>query len=33
LPVFRRLMTPGEEFEMTCRATRIRPGRNRYMVR
>jgi hypothetical protein len=31
--VFRRLMTPGEEFEMSCRATRIRPGRNRYMVR
>jgi hypothetical protein len=31
--VFRRLMTPGEEFEMSCRATRIRPGRDRYMVR
>jgi hypothetical protein len=31
--VFRKLITPGEDFEMSCQATRIRPGRNRYMVR
>ena len=31
--VFRKLITPGEDFEMTCRATRVRPGRDRYMVR
>ena len=31
--VFRKLITPGEDFEMTMQATRIRPGRDRYMVR
>jgi len=31
--VFRKLITPGEDFEMTMRATRIRRGRDRYMVR
>jgi hypothetical protein len=31
--VFRKLITPGEDFEMTLRATRVRPGRDRYMVR
>jgi hypothetical protein len=31
--VFRKLITPGEDFEMTLQATRLRPGRDRYMVR
>jgi hypothetical protein len=31
--VFRKLITPGDDFEMSCQATRIRPGRDRYMVR
>ena len=31
--VFRKLITPGESFEMTCKATRVRPGAKRYMVR
>jgi hypothetical protein len=31
--VFRKLITPGDDFEMTMQATRIRPGRDRYMVR
>jgi hypothetical protein len=31
--VFRKLITPGEDFEMTLQATRVRPGRDRFMVR
>jgi 3-hydroxymyristoyl/3-hydroxydecanoyl-(acyl carrier protein) dehydratase len=31
--VFRRLITPGADMQLSCRATRVRPGRDRYMVR
>jgi hypothetical protein len=31
--VFRKLVTPGADLEMTCVATRIRRGKERWMVR
>ena len=31
--IFRKLVTPGESFEMSLKATRVRAGTKRYMVR